>query len=66
MIGTPDFKEGLIFENENGELVEIIEYQHHRKSQARAVVREHLRNLNTGTVIESAYRPADKFNDLIL
>ena len=32
MIGTPDFKEGLIFEDENGELVEIIEYQHHRKS----------------------------------
>ena len=45
MIGTPQFKEGLIFKNENGELVEILEYQHHRKSQARAVVRVKLKNL---------------------
>lgn len=64
MIGTPDFKEGLIFEDENGELVEIIEYQHHRKSQARAVVRVKLRNLNTGSVIETAYRPEDKFKEV--
>ncbi len=64
MIGTPDFREGLIFENEKGELVEIIEYQHHRKSQARAVVRVKLRNLNTGSIIESSYRPEDKFKEV--
>jgi elongation factor P len=63
MIGTGDFREGLIFENENGELVEIMEYQHHRKSQARAVVRVKLRNLNTGSIIESSYRPEDKFKE---
>ena len=64
MIGTPDFREGLIFENENGEMVEIIEYQHHRKSQARAVVRVKLRNLNTGSIIETSYRPEDKFKEI--
>ena len=64
MISTSDFREGLIFENENGDLVEIIEYQHHRKSQARAVVRVKLRNLNTGSIIESSYRPEDKFKDV--
>lgn len=64
MIGTPDFREGLIFENERGDLVEIIEYQHHRKSQARAVVRVKLRNLNTGSIIESSYRPEDKFKEV--
>ncbi|MDR0645424.1 MAG: elongation factor P, partial [Elusimicrobiota bacterium] len=64
MIGTGDFREGLIFEDENGQLVEIIEYQHHRKSQARAVVRVKLKNLNTGSIIESSYRPEDKFKEV--
>ncbi len=64
MIGTGDFKEGLIFENENGEMVQVIEYQHHRKSQARAVVRVKLRNLNTGSIIETSYRPEDKFKEV--
>jgi elongation factor P len=64
MIGTGDFREGLIFLDENGELVEIIEYQHHRKSQARAVVRVKLKNLNTGSIIESSYRPEDKFREV--
>ncbi len=64
MIGTPDFREGLIFENENGDMVEILEYQHHRKSQARAVVRVKVRNLNTGSLIETSYRPEDKFKEV--
>ncbi|MFA5162068.1 MAG: elongation factor P [Elusimicrobiales bacterium] len=64
MIYTNDFREGLIFENENGQIVEILEYQHHRKSQARAVVRVKLRNLDTGSVIETSYRPEDKFKDV--
>ena len=49
---------------ENGQLVEIIEYQHHRKSQARAVVRVKLRNIHTGGLIETAYRPEDKFKEV--
>ena len=64
MIYTTDFREGLIFEDENGQIVEIIEYQHHRKSQARAVVRVKLRNLDTNSVIETSYRPEDKFKDV--
>ncbi|WP_428897942.1 elongation factor P [Parelusimicrobium proximum] len=64
MISTTDFHDGLIFENENGEIVEIMEYQHHRKSQARAVVRVKLRNLNTNSIIETSYRPEDKFKEV--
>ena len=64
MIYTSDFREGLIFEDENGQIVEILAYQHHRKSQARAVVRVKLRNLETGSVIETSYRPEDKFKDV--
>lgn len=64
MLSTTQFREGLIFEDENGQLVEILEFQHHRKSQARAVVRVKLRNINTGSLIETAYRPEDKFKEV--
>jgi len=64
MIHTGDFREGLIYEDEKGQIVEILEYQHHRKSQARAVVRVKLRNLDSGSVIETSYRPEDKFKEV--
>ena len=64
MITTSDFKEGLIFEDPIDGIVEIVEYQHHRKSQARAVIRVKLRKIETGTYVETSYRPEDKFKDV--
>lgn len=66
MILATEFKEGTIFIDEKGNTVEVLEYQHHRKSQARAVVRVKLRNLDTGSVIETSYRPEDKFKDVMV
>ena len=66
MITSTQFKEGTIFTNENGQIVEVLTYQHHRKSQARAVVRVKLQNLETGAIIETTYRPEDKFKDVIV
>ena len=45
--------------------MEVLTFQHHRKSQARAVVRVKLRNVETGAIIETAYRPEDKFKDVM-
>lgn len=64
MILATQFKEGLMFINENGQTVEVMTVQHHRKSQARAVVRVKLKNVETGSIIETAYRPEDKFKDV--
>ena len=66
MITSTQFKEGTIFTNENGQIVEVLTYQHHRKSQARAVVRVKLQNLETGAIIETTYRPEDKFKDVLV
>jgi elongation factor P len=66
MILASDFKEGTIFINENNEIVEVLSYQHHRKSQSKAVVRVKLRNLETGAVIETSYRPEDKFKEVVV
>lgn len=64
MILATQFKEGVMFINENGQTVQVMTVQHHRKSQARAVVRVKLKNVETGSIIETAYRPEDKFKDV--
>ena len=66
MILATQFKEGNMFINENGQMVEVMTVQHHRKSQARAVVRVKLKNVESGTIIETAYRPEDKFKDVMV
>lgn len=66
MIMSTQFKAGTMFVNENGIMVEVLEYQHHRKSQARAVVRVKLLNVETGSIIETTYRPEDKFKDVLV
>lgn len=60
MISTADFHEGLIYEDE-GQLLELLKYQHHRMSQSKAVVRAKVRNLETGAVLEKSYPSGEKF-----
>lgn len=66
MITASDFKEGTIFIDENKQVVQVLNYQHHRKSQAKAVVRVKLKNLETGAIIETSYRPEDKFEEVVV
>lgn len=64
MILSTNFNPGTIFKNENNEIVQVVTCQHHRKSQARAVVRVKLLNMETGAIIETSYRPEDKFHEV--
>ena len=63
MISTSEFKNGLVFEDE-GQIWEIISYQHHRKSQSAAVYRTTLRSLGTGNVVERSYASGTKFREV--
>ena len=63
MITPNDFHEGLIFEA-NGRLYQVITYQHHRKSQARAKVQCKLRDMDSGSIVEEAYNSAEKFREV--
>ncbi|MBU2530607.1 MAG: elongation factor P [Elusimicrobia bacterium] len=64
MVLAIDFSPGVIFKNENNQIVQVVTAQHHRKSQARAVVRVKLLNMETGSIIETSYRPEDKFHEV--
>lgn len=63
MISTTDFHEGLIYEDQ-GQIVELLKYQHHRMSQSKAVVRAKIRNLETGAVLERSYPSGEKFRGI--
>ncbi|MFA6003200.1 MAG: elongation factor P [Elusimicrobiota bacterium] len=63
MISTSDFHNGLVFEDD-GQIWEVLTYQHHRKSQSAAVYRTTLRSLATGNVCERSYASGTKFREV--
>lgn len=60
MISTPDFRTGLTFELD-GDVVQLLEFQHVKPGKGAAFVRCKLRNVKTGSVVERTFRPGEKF-----
>lgn len=62
MISTAEFRNGVTVEVE-GDLLEIIEFQHVKPGKGGAFVRTKYRNVLTGRVIEKTYRSGEKFEE---
>jgi elongation factor P len=60
MITARDFRNGIIIEME-GDLFLVLETQHVKKENRRALVKTRLRNLKTGVIIDPSLRPEDTF-----
>jgi len=60
MISTTDFRTGITFELE-GDVVQLLEFQHVKPGKGAAFVRCKLRSVKTGSVIEKTFRPGEKF-----
>ena len=60
MISTSDFRTGLTFEME-GDVVQLLEFQHVKPGKGAAFVRCKLRNVKNGSVVEKTFRPGEKF-----
>ncbi|MGI6202870.1 MAG: elongation factor P [Eubacteriales bacterium] len=60
MVTAGDFKNGTTFELD-GEVMQVIEFQHVKPGKGAAFVRTKLRNVITGSVIEKTFSPTDKF-----
>ena len=61
-ITAGDFRNGVTFEMD-GNVYQIIEFQHVKPGKGAAFVRTKLRNVITGAVIEKTFNPTDKFQD---
>ena len=59
MISAGDFRNGVTFE-EDGQVLQVVEFQHVKPGKGAAFVRTKLRNVITGSVIEKTYNPTAK------
>ncbi|HHV96212.1 MAG TPA: elongation factor P [Clostridiaceae bacterium] len=59
MISAGDFKNGVTFELD-GNVMQVVEFQHVKPGKGAAFVRTKLKNVITGATIEKTFSPTDK------
>ncbi len=60
MVSAGDFRNGVTFEMD-GNVYQIIEFQHVKPGKGAAFVRTKIRNVIAGTVVEKTFNPNDKY-----
>jgi len=60
MVSAGDFRNGVTFEMD-GNVYQIIEFQHVKPGKGAAFVRTKIRNVIAGSVVERTFNPSDKF-----
>lgn len=60
MISAGDFRNGMTFEMD-GDVYQVIEFQHVKPGKGAAFVRTKYRNVRTGSVMEKTFNPSEKF-----
>ena len=60
MISAGDFRTGITFEMD-GNVVQVIEFQHVKPGKGAAFVRTKYKNVITGAVVERSFNPTDKY-----
>ena len=60
MISAGDFRNGITLEID-GNVVQVIEFQHVKPGKGAAFVRTKLKNVINGGVVEKTFRPTEKF-----
>ncbi|MCR5624221.1 MAG: elongation factor P [Lachnospiraceae bacterium] len=62
MVSANDFRNGLTVEIE-GNVYQVIEFQHVKPGKGAAFVRTKLKNIKSGGVTERTFRPTEKFEN---
>lgn len=60
MISASDFKKGITFEMD-GDIYQIVDFQHVKPGKGAAFVRAKIKNIITGSQKETTFNPTDKF-----
>ena len=60
MVSAGDFRNGVTFEMD-GNVLQIVEFQHVKPGKGAAFVRAKVRNVITGSVVERTFNPSEKF-----
>ncbi|HBD86771.1 MAG TPA: elongation factor P [Clostridiales bacterium] len=62
MLTAGDFRNGVTFEMD-GQVMQVIEFQHVKPGKGAAFVRTKIKNVITGAVIETSFNPTSKFEN---
>ena len=62
MVTAGDFRNGITFELD-GNVMQVVEFQHVKPGKGAAFVRTKLKNVITGGVVERTFSPTDKFEN---
>ena len=62
MISTADFRNGLVVELD-GDLMEIVDFQHVKPGKGGAFVRTRFKNVLTGRVLDKTFRSGERFEE---
>lgn len=62
MISAGDFRNGITFEMD-GNVFQVVEFQHVKPGKGAAFVRAKIRNVIAGTVVERTFNPSEKFEN---
>jgi Translation elongation factor P (EF-P)/translation initiation factor 5A (eIF-5A) len=62
MVSAGDFRNGVTFEMD-GQVMQVIEFQHVKPGKGAAFVRTKIRNVITGSVTETSFNPSAKFEN---
>jgi elongation factor P len=62
MLTAGDFRNGVTFEYD-GQVLQVVEFQHVKPGKGAAFVRTKLKNVITGAVTEQSFSPTDKFEN---
>ncbi len=60
MISAGEFRNGITFDMD-GQVMQIIEFQHVKPGKGAAFVRTKIRNVISGAVVEKTFSPTDKY-----
>jgi len=60
-ITAGDFRNGVIFETDDGRVCQVVEFQHVKPGKGAAFVRTKYRNVMTGAIREDSFNPSAKF-----
>ena len=60
MVSAGDFRNGVTFEMD-GQVYQIIEFQHVKPGKGAAFVRAKIKNVIQGSVVERTFNPTEKF-----
>ena len=63
MVVAGDFKNGITFDDGQGNVLQVVEFQHVKPGKGAAFVRTKLKNVISGAVTEKTFNPTDKFEN---